>query len=440
LPCSAILISKCSLTAIQERNRALFKARSYRGQGSSLGHYRYLIRSYDTASLYRQSNIRDGINIKQKPERNIHDWFDPSSLTFNQAIRDVTFHYVPRTSLDARLEVGLATADMMRASWDYAHGKQILLDGTFGVCDRRMLLFILMAVDERNHGVPLAFLLFSAPGGNKATAAGYNTAILVKMIRSWQSAVEKFGSQCFEPAVAITDTDFKERRALLSVFPRIILLICKFHLRQSWRNHRNKVLKDTAQAKSEILERLKSLETQLIASSDWDFASELVLVEREALSELATDKDSAAMVGKAQVHVDYLSSYWLSEALYHSWSEYGRIVAAQQIGTTFEGVVSTTNPLESFNGVLKHKHLGRWSRGGHRIRVDALVNILALKVPPSIFEQRRVQQEEREMLRVALASVPGGAALMSHGFSQSQINHHYLTLSQMTSGIEDHGN
>jgi hypothetical protein len=41
----------------------------------------------------------------------------------------------------------------------------------------------------------------------------------------------------FEPLVTLTDTDLKERGALILVFPRIWLLICKFHIHQSWQNH-----------------------------------------------------------------------------------------------------------------------------------------------------------------------------------------------------------
>jgi hypothetical protein len=52
------------------------------------------------------------------------------------------------------------------AAWVYGHNSQVILDGTFGVCSTRLLLFIVMGVDEHGRGVPLAMLLFSAPTGN----------------------------------------------------------------------------------------------------------------------------------------------------------------------------------------------------------------------------------------------------------------------------------
>jgi hypothetical protein len=39
--------------------------------------------------------------------------------------------------------------------------------------------------------------------------------------------------------MAITDTDSKERKALATVFRGIFLRICRFHLKQCWKNKLN---------------------------------------------------------------------------------------------------------------------------------------------------------------------------------------------------------
>lgn len=404
-----------SLTSIQAKNREIFCARGYRDQGTEMGRFRFIIRSYDTTSLYRQHWQRQGINTKEQPHVNIHNWLNPKSQGYNHDLRSSIFHYAARTDANDRLEIGIATSDMKQASWRYAHQQQILLDGTFGVCDRRLLLFIVMAVDEQNHGVPLAFLLFSAPSGNRATAAGYDTSILIKMLSAWKQAVSASGDKTFLPAVAITDTDFKERGALSNVFSGIHLLIRKFHLRQSWRNSRTKVLRGTGTAGSMISERLRSLEVQLIQSTNWSNAQELVCLELAQLDKLSGVEPYALAANKGRTHVLYLSSYWMTEALWISWSERGRLVAAARTGLTINGIIPTTNHLESFNGTLKYKHLAHWSHGGRRIRVDVLVMILGVKIAPSIFQQRRIEEEEREMLRKALRDIPGGDAVMSGG-------------------------
>ena len=132
---------------------------------------------------------------------------------------------------------------MKDAAWQYAHHSQLILDGTFRVCDKRILLFIMMGVDENRKGVLLAFLLFSAPSGNRKTCAGYNMEIIAKLLNKWRDSLGRRNGKSFEAWVAITDTDLMECGALILVFPRIWLLICRFHLRQSWWNHWNKVLK-----------------------------------------------------------------------------------------------------------------------------------------------------------------------------------------------------
>jgi hypothetical protein len=64
------------------------------------------------------------------------------------------------------LKVCVATQEMKDAAWKYAHKSQIILDSTFRVCDKKLLLFIMMGMDEDRKYIPLAFLFFSAPSGN----------------------------------------------------------------------------------------------------------------------------------------------------------------------------------------------------------------------------------------------------------------------------------
>jgi hypothetical protein len=111
--------------------------------------------------------------------------------------------------------------DMREAAWEYAHQKQLILDGTFGVCDSHILLFIALGVDKVGKRVPLAFLLFLAPTGNQATHAGYDTSILQELILAWQRSLGSQNGVEFTLLVVITDTDMKEHSALTLVWPKI---------------------------------------------------------------------------------------------------------------------------------------------------------------------------------------------------------------------------
>ena len=116
---------------------------------------------------------------------------------------------------------------MQSATIKFVHRKQLVLDGTFGLSASRLLVWIVMGVNEGNHSVPVTLFLFSAPSGVKATHAGYNTLIFTKLLSKWN---DSFTPGQLEPAAAITDTDTKEQGALINVWPKITLLLCQFHL------------------------------------------------------------------------------------------------------------------------------------------------------------------------------------------------------------------
>jgi hypothetical protein len=383
---------------VRKKNRELLAARSYKDFPADLhtSPYRWLLERRDSRSLYRQFTRMNGVKMTEKPEVNIDEWMDPTSSQYNRTLAEAVFHYSARANKGERFEACIATDEMNAAAWKYGHENQIILDGTFGVCNSRVLLFIVMVVDEDRKGVPVAFLMFSAPTGNKQSSSGYNTEILTKLLRLWKASLGKCGEHhgfagvVFNPFTCITDTDMKERGALFTVFISIWLLICRFHLRQSWKNHRNKLLKGKSARKIDLKHRLKRFEDSLVKTQSITEARSLLATEREFLTQLGEGK----AFQKALQHVNYLDSYWTTDNLWKSWSDFGRKVAASLLGCEMEGVIPTTNHLESFNGVLKRKHLRRWQNGGRRIRIDVLIQVLITHILPSIFQERRLHREQ----------------------------------------------
>ncbi|KAJ7020574.1 hypothetical protein C8F04DRAFT_1274879 [Mycena alexandri] len=121
--------------------------------------------------------------------------------------------------------------------------------------------------------------------------------------------------------------------------------------------------------------------------------------ERALLMEFEMGKG----VLKAIEHIEYLDSYWTTDNLWKSWSDFGRKVAASLLGCEMDGIIPTTNHLESFNGVLKRKHLRRWQNGGRRIRVDILIQVLIIHILPSIFQERRLYRDQE--LRLVIPKI-----------------------------------
>ena len=250
----------------------MFQQELYRDQRTtqpSHANYRYELQSGDFSRLYRQ-HYRDAynINVDIRPEHNVQNWLDPKSPHYKPHIANAVFKYQARENQEDIFQVCIATPEMRKAAWKYCHKQQLVLDGTFGLCSSRLLLWIAMGVDESRSGVPVALFLFSASTGAKATHASYNTKILSELLgrwRDWMNESPPSLGASFQPAAAMTDTDMKERGALLKTWPEIFLLLCKFHLRQCWTNKRKGLLakaKDPSEAfsKAYVEKRLLNLE------------------------------------------------------------------------------------------------------------------------------------------------------------------------------------
>jgi len=82
-----------------------------------------------------------GHHVSEQAHLNIDKWLDPQSAQFNQLLCDAIFHYSPWATHGARFEVCIATPQNQQAMWKYVHQSQIILDGTFGVCNKKISSF-----------------------------------------------------------------------------------------------------------------------------------------------------------------------------------------------------------------------------------------------------------------------------------------------------------
>lgn len=120
-----------------------------------------------------------GIDWAKSPELNIDDWLDKQSDAFKSELASAITGYHPRTKDHDRFQLIIQTEEMKKAAWDYGHvrlispcgarpqltsvpsqWKQIIMDATFGFTSSKILVFIIMAIDDEGHGVPLTFMLY----------------------------------------------------------------------------------------------------------------------------------------------------------------------------------------------------------------------------------------------------------------------------------------
>jgi len=162
----------------------------------------------------------------------------------------------------------------------------------------------------------------------------------------------------------------------------------------------------------DVKNRLRRVEEHLIHTVSLGEARTIIAEEAEVLEEVKR-QGHVTIAEKGLKHLNtYLLSNWCTESLWCSWSDYGHQIAAKILNCPLDGVLPTTNHLESFNGVLKRKHLHRWQCRGRRLRVDVLLRLLATKILPTIFEQRAAERNDTRIWEAQMRTIPGGASLL----------------------------
>jgi len=102
--------------------------------------------------------------------------------------------------------------------------EKIFIDGTFSYCPKYFYQLFTIHTVKNGHYIPLVFFLLP----NKET----------KMYeQAFNSLIEVYKSKLsvhFQPKICIVDFEQSIHKAVLTVWPNIILRGCRFHLSQSW--------------------------------------------------------------------------------------------------------------------------------------------------------------------------------------------------------------
>lgn len=214
-----------------------------------IGDYRTLLTAMDITNIKNEILRKNwDINIRKNAAYNLEQIL--GSNADESELKNACLHYQAHTQDTDHLEIIICSQDQQEYAWKYSHQNLILLDGTFGISKHKLLLFIMMVIDEHNKGIPITFILFTPPSHNQMTSAGYDSKTLEQLLTIFQDNISILYQQkypnnpltIFNPIIAMTDTDVKERRPLSKVWPGISLLLCYFHLSQCWKNEMNRRL------------------------------------------------------------------------------------------------------------------------------------------------------------------------------------------------------
>jgi len=136
-----------------------------------LGDYRTLLTATDITNTKIQMLRKNwDIDVSRDAAHNLEKFLGPTAG--KSELTEACLHYQAHTKDTDRLEIIICTPEQQQYAWKYGHQNLILLDGTFGISKHKLLLFIMMVIDDNNKGIPITFILFTPPPYNRLTAAG----------------------------------------------------------------------------------------------------------------------------------------------------------------------------------------------------------------------------------------------------------------------------
>ncbi|CAG8552759.1 17390_t:CDS:2 [Rhizophagus irregularis] len=326
---------------------------------------RFLLSNQDLINICN-SMTKDiwGLDKRKAEEINIAKFFGLNNR--DHELIEATVYYKPRRELNDRFILVLATKNQRDLAWKFGHQKILHMDGTFGISNKKILLFTLLILDNQKRGIPIGYLLFSAAGDAQRTSSSYNNLILKELLLHYKNKLEQENGCKFTPKVAITDCDHKERHTLIEVWPNIHLILCLFHVLQNWENKLKTVLGHFKG--HEIVHKLKNtIEPTTVFTQ--------IIIDAEAFLKnklnQETESKKILIIQDALDFIYYIRDYWC-EDLAIGWCKYGRIIAANLLQVPLEQIPTTNNHLESFNSELKVHQLQKFQNNGHLLRFDFL--------------------------------------------------------------------
>ncbi|KAJ6479681.1 hypothetical protein C8R45DRAFT_872726, partial [Mycena sanguinolenta] len=372
--------------------------------------HRYVLTDHELTSLYRTIAreqclgpwaITAGIAQRTAAQDNLHLWFNsenPCPPDPRLSAAWISYSpYIP--GISERFSIILVTPEQKLLAWKYGHGQQMLMDLTFGVCNGRALLAILMVLDDERKGLPVALLMFTAKKQTKAVHADYDKVLLEEQLKLFKDGMGKNDAgEEFEMTVASTNNDPRERHGLRANWPAVILLLCLFHIWQAWRNALNKYLRVIPKGPERQATRrhlAKFLMRLLKEITDYNEAITEYNTQVSHFKMLAMARGGKEQSKGALAFLTYLQRYLKVRDFWKSWSLAGVEEAAARMSIPVSDIARTTNPLESFNGHLKGPYFAPYMHSGRLPRIDYWILMVITKVLPEFFEKWAEKREQK---------------------------------------------
>ncbi|KAF0399032.1 sugar transporter [Gigaspora margarita] len=375
-----------------------------------LDNSRLLVNHSDISNIMNEiPKVKLNINMRQPIESSLLELFFLKGDS-NSLIRNSCFHYQPRTQENDRLEIGLSTLEQRDLAWTYGHQKLLIMDGTFTICDNRILLFALFVLDKDIRSIPVAYFLFSLPNSKKSVDGGYEYRILNTLFQKFIDVLGEKNSAKFFPKVVMTDINYREQQSVHQVWPGAAVIYNFFHVNKEW----NKILKQFLGAngsqqivsyRKEMKSYIRSVIQQISTMNETNHIKATVINAQKGLKSQfdgAYKTNSSCQIlsileGGIKFF-QYLLNNWCNLTIL-GWSQAGRTNAAKILNIDVSSIPTTNNYIELIDNHLNNESLRQLQRRGTQLRVDVLVMYLVECVTPNFMKRHKFQKQLEENLK-----------------------------------------
>ncbi|RIB19246.1 hypothetical protein C2G38_2036221 [Gigaspora rosea] len=365
---------------------------------TTLKEQNFLVTIYDIKDARRwiKTEKQWPINVNRSVDYNLEGYFGDGAQ--DPDLSNSVIYFEKRKHRHDHICLVLATQDQISLAWQYGHEKYIILDDSFETGNKKLLLYVIMVVDEQNKGIPVGYLLYSRPNNFYMMEANdHKYTILKKLLIEYKKRLNVNGnSHEFTPRIAIIG-DFRERNVVSEIWNGIDLLYSPHKVRQCWETKADEFLSmrssnEAIECRQALRNELTNLFNILERASESEMRIQIQEVERRA-----TERHAEAFNNKVDTMIlslyngqceflKYLRTNWINDI--KMWSFNNRSRAADKIGVDINTWLSDYR--EGFQIQFNSNRMLRFQQKGHLLRLDVLSLLLLKFITPICDLQRKL--------------------------------------------------
>ncbi|CAG8689520.1 16303_t:CDS:2, partial [Dentiscutata heterogama] len=361
----------------------------------------FLVTIYDVKDARRwvKTQKQWPINMNRSVDFNLESYFGEGAQDTD--LSNSVVYFEKRKHRHDHICLVLANEEQLGLAWSYGHEKCIILDDSFETGNKKLLLYVIMVVDELNKSIPVGYLLYSRPNNSYVMEENnHKYIILKKLLIEYKKRLNNFKGnfQEFTPRIAIIG-NFREpieRIVVSEIWNGIDVLYSPHKVRICWETKADEFLfmggsNEAIECRQILRNELTNLFNELERASESEMQAQIQEMERRAMerhAEAFNNKTLLSLYNGQCEFLKYLRTNWINDIEIKMWSFNNRSRAAGKIGVDLNTWLLDYQ--EGFQIQFNSNRMLRFQQKGHLLRLDVLSLLLIKFITPICNLQRQL--------------------------------------------------